>query len=84
MRHNVSGMESILECFGWQILCLEAFFMNFKTGTGLAFFAACLMAFVALPANAATNSARQNVIQSERYESSYCFRGADPTRLPFL
>ena len=44
--------------------------MDFKTGTSLAFFAACLTAFAALPANAATSSAagRQNVIQSERYD----------------
>jgi len=44
--------------------------MNFKTRTSLAFFAACLTAFAALPANAATSSAagRQNVIQSERYD----------------
>lgn len=44
--------------------------MNFKTGTSLAFFAACLTALAALPANSATGStaARQNVIQSERYD----------------
>jgi len=44
--------------------------MNFKTGTSLVFLAACLTASVALPANAATASAaaRQNVIQSERYD----------------
>ena len=57
---NVSG----------QILRVEAFVVNFKTGTSLAFFAACLTALAALPANAGTSSsaARQNVIQSERYE----------------
>lgn len=44
--------------------------MNFKTGTSLAFFAACLTALAALPATSATGStaARQNVIQSERYD----------------
>ena len=44
--------------------------MNFKTGTSLAFFAACLTALGALSANAATGStaARQNVIQSGRYD----------------
>src|ERR1700756_1008545 len=44
--------------------------MNFKTGTSLVFFAACLTALAALPANAATSStaARQNVIQGERYD----------------
>src|ERR1700751_1176267 len=63
-------MESLFECFGWQILCVEAFFMNSKTGTSLAFFAACLTVLAALPANAATSStaARQNVIQGERYD----------------
>jgi hypothetical protein len=56
--------------------------MNFKTGTSLVFFAACLTALAALPANAATSSAtgRQNVIQSERYdrllETSGSFRQA--------
>src|SRR5215469_8761586 len=70
MRHNVPGMESLLECFGCQILRVEVCVMDFKTGTSLAFFAACLTAFAALPANAATSSAagRQNVIQSERYD----------------
>ena len=44
--------------------------MNFKTGTILVFFTACLTAFAAPPANAATSSAtaRQNVSQSERYD----------------
>ena len=44
--------------------------MDFKTGTSLAFFAACLTALAAPPANAATSSAaaRQNVTQSERYD----------------
>src|SRR5215470_5304722 len=67
MRHNVPGMESLLECFGCQILRVEVCVMDFKTGTSLAFFAACLTAFAA---NAATSRAagRQNVIQSERYD----------------
>jgi hypothetical protein len=49
---------------------VEAFVMSFKTGTSLVFLAACLTALAALPANAATSSAtaRQNVIQSERYD----------------
>jgi hypothetical protein len=49
---------------------VEAFVMSFKTGTSLVFSAACLTALAALPANAATSSAmaRQNVIQSERYD----------------
>src|SRR5215467_34148 len=70
MRHNVPGMESLLECFGCQILRVEVCVMDFKTGTSLAFFAACLTALASLPANAATSSAggRQNVIQSERYD----------------
>jgi hypothetical protein len=44
--------------------------MSFKTGASLAFLAASLTALAALPANAATSSApaRQNVIQSERYD----------------
>ena len=44
--------------------------MNFKTGTSLVFLAACLTAFAALPANAATSNAaaRQNIIQSEHYD----------------
>jgi hypothetical protein len=54
--------------------------MSVKTGTSLVFLAACLTALAALPANAATNSARQNVIQSERYdrllESNRSFRQA--------
>src|SRR5499427_4830975 len=63
-------MESLLECFGCQILRVEICVMNFKTGTSLAFFAACLTALFAVPANAATssNAARQNVAQSERYD----------------
>src|SRR6516165_2667950 len=50
--------------------CVEAFVMIFKTGTSLVFLAASLTALAALPANAATSSAaaRQNVIQSERYD----------------
>src|SRR5215469_10397380 len=70
MRHNVPGMESLLECFGCQILRVEVCVMNFKTRTSLAFFAACLTVLAALPANAATSSAaaRQNVTQSERYD----------------
>jgi hypothetical protein len=44
--------------------------MSFKSGTSLVLLAACLTALTALPANAATSSAaaRQNVIQSERYD----------------
>ena len=50
--------------------------MSFKTGTSLVFVAASLTALAVLPANAATASgatsssatARQNVIQSERYD----------------
>jgi hypothetical protein len=50
--------------------------MTLKTGTSLVFAAACLTAIAALPANAATAggstsanaAARQNVIQSERYD----------------
>jgi hypothetical protein len=63
-------MESLLECFGGKLQCMEAFVMSFKTGTSLVFLAACLTALAALPANAATSSAagRQNVIQSERYD----------------
>jgi hypothetical protein len=69
MRHNVFGTESLLECFG-QIQRVEAFVMRFKTGTSQVFLAVCLTALFALPANAATssNAARQNVIQSERYD----------------
>jgi hypothetical protein len=46
--------------------------MSFKSGTSLVLLAACLTALTALPANAATSSAaaRQNVIQSERYDRS--------------
>ena len=60
--------------------------MNFKTGTSLALFAAGLTALAALPANAATGStaARQNVIQSERYdralETNASFRQARKRR----
>ena len=70
MRHNVRGMESLLECFGGKLQCMEAFVMSFKTGTSLVFLAASLTALAALPANAATSSnpARQNVSQSERYD----------------
>ena len=69
MRHNVLGTESLLECYG-QIQRVEAFVMSFKTGTSQVFLAVCLTALFALPANAATssNAARQNVIQSERYD----------------
>ena len=44
--------------------------MSFKTGTSLVFLTVCLTALAVLPANAATSSAtaRQNVIQSERYD----------------
>jgi hypothetical protein len=50
--------------------CVEAFVMNFKTGTSLVFLAASLAALAALPANAATSTVagRQNVVQSERYD----------------
>jgi hypothetical protein len=63
-------MESLVECFGCQIPRVEAFVMSFKSGTSLVLLAACLTALTALPANAATSSAaaRQNVIQSERYD----------------
>ena len=56
--------------------------MNFKTGMSLAFLAACLTALTALPADAETSraAARQNVIQSERYnrllEANGSFRRA--------
>jgi hypothetical protein len=56
--------------------------MSFKTGTSLVFLTVCLTALAVLPANAATSSAiaRQNVIQSERYdrllESNRSFRQA--------
>jgi hypothetical protein len=82
VRHNVPGMEYLLECFGAKIQHVEVFVMRFKTGTSLVFLAACLTAFAALPANAATKStaAQQNVIQSERYdrllEASRSFRQA--------
>ena len=44
--------------------------MSFKTGTSLVLLAACFTALAALPANAATSNAaaRQNIIQSERYD----------------
>jgi hypothetical protein len=52
--------------------------MILKTSTGLAFAAACLTAIVTMPANADT--ARQNVVQSERYdrllETNRAFRQA--------
>jgi hypothetical protein len=56
--------------FGSQIERVEAFVMSFKTGTSLVFLTVCLTALAVLPANAATSSAaaRQNVIQSERYD----------------
>src|SRR5215469_11728595 len=63
-------MKSPLECFRSQIERVEAFVMSFKTGTSLVFLTVCLTALAVLPANAATSSAtaRQNVIQSERYD----------------
>src|SRR5499427_6667545 len=63
-------MKSPLECFRSQIERVEAFVMSFKTGTSLVFLTVCLTALAVLPANAATssNAARQNVIQSERYD----------------
>jgi hypothetical protein len=63
-------MEWLLECFECQIPRVEAFIMSFKSGTSLVLLAACLTALTALPSNAATSSAaaRQNVIQSERYD----------------
>jgi hypothetical protein len=41
--------------------------MILKTSISLAFAAACLTAIATMPAHAATESARQNVIQSEHY-----------------
>src|SRR5215472_1747569 len=63
-------MKSPLECLRSQIERVEAFVMSFKTGTSLVFLTVCLTALAVLPANAATSSAtaRQNVIQSERYD----------------
>src|ERR1700740_3178387 len=70
MRHNVSGMKTLLGCFGSKIQCGEAFVMSFKTETSLVLLAACFTALAALPGNAATSNAaaRQNIIQSERYD----------------
>jgi hypothetical protein len=52
--------------------------MILKTSTGLAFAAACLTVIVTMPAHAET--ARQNVVQSERYdrllETNRAFRQA--------
>jgi len=58
------GWEAFTNVSGTKTHRLEAFVMNFKTGTSLVFLAACLTASVALPANAATASAaaQQNVI----------------------
>src|SRR5262245_22335633 len=63
-------MKRLLECFGATIQRVEALVMIFKTGTSLVFLATCLTALAALPANAQMSgtAARQNVVQSERYD----------------
>jgi len=58
---ELNGFSGVCRCLSSQVVV-----MILKTSIGLAFAAACLTAIVTTPVRADT--ARQNVIQSERYD----------------
>ena len=76
----MSGTETPIWMFTARFLTSQVIVMIFKTSISLAFAAACLTSIATMPAHAATESARQNVIQSKHYtrvlETNRSFRQA--------